>query len=64
MNGLFFPPGLKLINLTPFKISICKLISLFLRDENLNLKCSNLILFDGLVLIINDCKCEISKELF
>jgi hypothetical protein len=61
MNGLFFPSSLKLINLTPFKISVCKLISLFLKDETLNMKCSNIILFDGLAQIMYDYKCEISK---
>jgi hypothetical protein len=61
MNGLFFPSSLKLINLTPFKISVCKLISLFLKDENLNMKCSNIILFDVLAKLMYDYKCEISK---
>jgi hypothetical protein len=65
MNGLYFPSHLKIINLTPYKISICRIIITILKNEKLNrIALSNLKLFDVLKQLINEYKCEISKNLF
>lgn len=64
MNGLFFPAHLKILNLTPFKISVCSLIFSFLRNENINNNFDIIKLFEILKRITHEYKCEISKHLF
>jgi len=64
MNHLYFSSNFKLINLTPFKYSLCVLINAFLKDKELLNNFVNLKLFDILVKILNETKCEISKNYF
>lgn len=65
MNFLNFPQIYKILNLTPFKISLCALINHFLKDTSLQSDKDNfLFLFDIIKNLIKESKCEISKKIF
>lgn len=64
MNTIFNANTIKIINITPFKVSLCGIIHEILK-KNINKHSSREIdLFDELFLMINDFKCEISLKIF
>ena len=64
MNGLSFASNLKLFNLTPFKISLCGLVNILLKDEKIKSVYCNKLLFEAFSKIVKDYECEISKNIF
>lgn len=64
MNGLSFAFNLKLLNLTPFKISLCALVNILLKDEKIKSVYCDKLLFEAFTKIIKDYECEISKNIF
>ena len=64
MNALFFAGNLKLINITPFKYSLCVLINSFLKDGEIKKNNDNIIYFDIFIKLLNEFNCEISKNYF
>ena len=64
MNTLIFPSNLKLINLTPFKFSLCSLIYTLFRNTEFKTKNDIYFLTDIINSLLRDFECEISKNIF
>jgi hypothetical protein len=63
MNSLSFPKNYKLLNLTPYKFTLCTLITNVIKDEQLRTEKAFYIYLDLINKLINDFECEISKKI-